>query len=147
MLANDCHRPTTAGPPGTAPPPDIGSEATQDQRGERTPAEHVGELPFERSVLPLEILQPLSIVGLEAAELIQRPYGRATECPVDGDMTDLDAALGQQLLHVPVGQTEAQMSAHRPRDDLGRTLETRERRPQQHHLSRAAGRLHRAMLS
>jgi len=33
--------------------------------------------------------------------------------PVDGDVVDLDAALGEQLFDVAVGQAEAQIPAHR----------------------------------
>src|SRR6266536_3933466 len=37
---------------------------------------------------------------------------------VDGDVVDLDAALGQQLLDVAVGQAEPQVPAHRDDDDV-----------------------------
>jgi hypothetical protein len=42
-------------------------------------------------------------------------------------MVDLDATLGQQLLHVPVGQAEPQIPAHRQHDHLRREAETGER--------------------
>jgi hypothetical protein len=48
--------------------------------------------------------------------------------PVDGDVVDLDAALGEQLFDVAVGQAEAQVPAHRQHDDVGREAATRERR-------------------
>jgi hypothetical protein len=41
---------------------------------------------------------------------------------------DLDAALDQQLLHVPVGQVEPQIPAHPDDDDLRRKPEPGERR-------------------
>ncbi len=40
--------------------------------------------------------------------------------PEDRDVVDLDPALGQELLDVPVGQAEPQVPPHRKRDDLGR---------------------------
>jgi hypothetical protein len=40
--------------------------------------------------------------------------------PVDDDVVDLDAALGQQLLHVAVRQRETQAPAHRQHDHIGR---------------------------
>ena len=43
--------------------------------------------------------------------------------PVDGDVVDLDAALGEQLLHVAVGQAEAQIPTDRKDDDRGREAE------------------------
>jgi hypothetical protein len=45
-----------------------------------------------------------------------------------GDVVDIDAALGQQLLHVAVGQAEPQVPAHRQHDHLRREPEPRERR-------------------
>jgi hypothetical protein len=38
--------------------------------------------------------------------------------PVHGDVIDFDAALGQQLLHIAVGQAVTQVPAHRDRDHL-----------------------------
>ncbi len=37
----------------------------------------------------------------------------------DGDMVDVDAPFGQQLLHVPVGQPEAQVPPHPQEDHVG----------------------------
>ena len=48
--------------------------------------------------------------------------------PVHGDVVDVDAALGQQLLDVPVGQAEPQIPAHRQHDHLRREPEPGERR-------------------
>jgi len=48
---------------------------------------------------------------------------------VDGDVVDLDAAFGQQLLHVAVRQRKAQIPAHRQHDHIGREAEAGERRP------------------
>jgi len=39
--------------------------------------------------------------------------------PVDGDVVDLDAALGEQLLDVAIGQPEAQVPADRQHDHVG----------------------------
>jgi hypothetical protein len=44
--------------------------------------------------------------------------------PVDRDVIDLDAALGKQLLHVPVGQAEAHVPAHRQHDHMRREPES-----------------------
>jgi hypothetical protein len=38
--------------------------------------------------------------------------------PVDGDVVDLDAPLGEQLLDIAVGQAEAQVPADREDDDV-----------------------------
>ncbi len=43
-----------------------------------------------------------------------------------------DAAFGQQLLDVPIGQPVAQVPPHRPRDDLRREPEPRELRDRNH---------------
>jgi hypothetical protein len=40
--------------------------------------------------------------------------------PVHRDVVDVDTALGQQLLDVPIGEPVAQVPAHRNRDDLSR---------------------------
>jgi hypothetical protein len=47
--------------------------------------------------------------------------------PVDGDVIDGDAALGQQLLSIPVGQPVTQVPADRHRDHLPREPEASER--------------------
>jgi hypothetical protein len=44
-------------------------------------------------------------------------------------VVDLDAALGQQLLDVPVGQAEAQLPADRYDHDIGWEAEAGEGRP------------------
>jgi hypothetical protein len=46
---------------------------------------------------------------------------------VHGDVVDVDAALGQQLLHVPIGQPEPQIPAHRQHDHLRGEPEAGER--------------------
>ena len=48
--------------------------------------------------------------------------------PVDRDVIDLDAAFGQQFLDVAVGQSVAQVPAHRDRDRLPREAVARRRR-------------------
>jgi hypothetical protein len=45
---------------------------------------------------------------------------------VDGDVVNFDAALGEQLLDVAVGQAEAQVPADRQHDDIGREAEAGE---------------------
>jgi hypothetical protein len=45
---------------------------------------------------------------------------------VDGEVVDLNAALGQQFLNVAIGQAEAQVPAHRPHDHIGREAEASE---------------------
>jgi len=48
--------------------------------------------------------------------------------PVQRDVVDLDAALGEQLFQVPVGEAEAQVPAHRQEAHLERELEPGEGR-------------------
>src|SRR6266540_1632129 len=45
---------------------------------------------------------------------------KALNPPVHRDVVDLDAALGEELFDVPVGEAEAQVPADRQGDDLGR---------------------------
>jgi hypothetical protein len=46
---------------------------------------------------------------------------------VHGDVVDLDATLGQQVLDVSVGQAEPQVPANGQDDDVGREPEAGER--------------------
>jgi hypothetical protein len=48
--------------------------------------------------------------------------------PVHGDMIHLDATVGQQLLHIPIGQAEPQIPAHRQHDHIRWEAEPGERR-------------------
>jgi len=48
--------------------------------------------------------------------------------PVDSDVVDIDPALGEQLLNVAVGQTEAQVPADRQHNHVGREAEAGEGR-------------------
>jgi hypothetical protein len=48
--------------------------------------------------------------------------------PVDGEVVDVDPALGQQLFEIAVGKAIAQIPAHRQHDHLGRKPEPGERR-------------------
>ena len=48
--------------------------------------------------------------------------------PVDGDVVDFDASLGEQLLHVSVRQPEAEVPPHGQQDHIGREAEPGERR-------------------
>jgi hypothetical protein len=45
---------------------------------------------------------------------------KALNPPVHRDVVDLDAALGEELFDVPVGEAEARVPADRQGDDLGR---------------------------
>jgi hypothetical protein len=49
--------------------------------------------------------------------------------PVDGDVVDLDAAFGEQLLDISVRQAKAEVPANRQHDHIGREAEASERRP------------------
>ena len=44
----------------------------------------------------------------------------ALDSPVDGDVIDLNPALREKLLNVPVGKPEPQVPPDRQGDDLGR---------------------------
>ena len=52
---------------------------------------------------------------------------------VHSHVVHLDAAFGEQLLDVPVGQAEAQVAAHRHGDDLGWEAEPGEPRTRDTH--------------
>jgi hypothetical protein len=62
----------------------------------------------------------------------------ALDPAVDSDMVDLDAALGEQLLDIAVGQPEAQVPADRDDDNVGREAETGEGGPWHWTRARAA---------
>ena len=47
--------------------------------------------------------------------------------PVQGDVVDLDAALGEQFFEVSVGEAVPEVAAHREQDHLGREPEPGER--------------------
>jgi len=57
-------------------------------------------------------------------------------------MVDLDAALGEQLLDVTVGQAEAQLPADRKDDELGREAEAGKGGAHDGSRARAAAGLH-----
>ena len=59
----------------------------------------------------------------------RRTGGESLHPPVHGHVVDLDAALGQQLLDIAVGQAVAEVPADRDRDHLPREPEPSERRP------------------
>ena len=67
--------------------------------------------------------------------------------PIEGDVVDLDATLGEKLFEVPVGQPVPQVPAHRQQDHLGRETESSEPRGHRHRRSRTASALHRATLT
>jgi acyl-CoA synthetase (AMP-forming)/AMP-acid ligase II len=58
---------------------------------------------------------------------------------VDGDVVDLDAALGEQLLDVAVGQAEPQVPADREDDHVGWEAEPGKGGPREGSRARAAG--------
>jgi hypothetical protein len=61
----------------------------------------VGHDPLQAGVLPLEILQPLRVVGLHAAELVPPPViGLLGHLQVPGDIGDL-RALSQEPVGLP----------------------------------------------
>jgi hypothetical protein len=51
---------------------------------------------------------------------VSEQRGEPLHPPVDGDVIDLDPALGQQFLHIPIGQAVAQIPADRHRDHFRR---------------------------
>ena len=53
--------------------------------------------------------------------------GESLDPPVQGDMVHLDAALGEELLKIPVGQAVPQVPADRQQDDVRRETEPYER--------------------
>jgi hypothetical protein len=44
----------------------------------------------------------------------------ALDPPVDGDVVNVDAAFGQEFFHISVGQSVAEVAAHRQQNHLGR---------------------------
>src|SRR5829696_7733626 len=62
--------------------------------------------------------------------------------PVDGDVVDLDAALGEQLLHVAVRQREAQIPPHGQHDHVWR-----KRNPTNAYRATGAGRKRRVLMA
>jgi hypothetical protein len=58
---------------------------------------------------------------------------------VDGDMVDLDPALGEELFDVAVRQAEAQVPADREHDHLGWEAEAGKGGPRSRSRARAAG--------
>ena len=67
--------------------------------------------------------------------------------PVERHMIDLDAALGQEFLHVAVRQAVAEVPAHSQQDHLGRKPEPSEARGLRHDRSRTTGSRQRATLT
>jgi hypothetical protein len=70
---------------------------------------------------------------------VRQQQGEPLDAAADGDVIHFDAALGQQLLDVAVGQAEAQVPAHRKDDHVGRKTETSEGRSCDSSGARAAG--------
>jgi hypothetical protein len=54
--------------------------------------------------------------------------GEGLHPPIDRDVIDLDAPLGDEFLKVAEGERVAQVPAHRENNDLGREPEPLERR-------------------
>jgi hypothetical protein len=73
-------------------------------------------------------------LGRAAGNMAARPGGldelgrEPLDPPIDGDVIDGDAPLGQQFLDVPLGQAIAQVPADRERDHLSREPEAGEHR-------------------
>src|SRR6266540_3144944 len=66
--------------------------------------------------------------------------------PVDAHVVDLDASFGQELLHVPVGEAEAQVPPDRQGDDVGREAIPGEGRGGRRSGTKVTSRSHRASL-
>jgi hypothetical protein len=73
--------------------------------------------------------------------------GEPLHPPVQGDVIHLDAALGENLLQVSVGQAEAQIPADREQDQVRWEPEPRERRRSLNGRPRTAVALHPATLT
>jgi hypothetical protein len=124
--------------------------------------EHVDELPelVDRTVhiAPSAGDLHIGLVHLPAIShaMPARPGGLGQQRhepqhpPVDGDVVDLDAALGEEFFDVAVGQAEAQVPADREDDDIwwetkayeGRLSGSRTRAVSSHAGSLAARRAH-----
>jgi Family of unknown function (DUF5999) len=63
----------------------------------------------------------------QRADRVGGQRGDPLHPPIDRHVINLDAALGQQLLHVAIAEPVAQIPAHRDRDHLGREPERGER--------------------
>jgi hypothetical protein len=59
---------------------------------------------------------------------LSQQWREALDPAVDGGVVDLDAALGEQLLDIAVGQREAQVPPHRQHDDVWVGSRSRRRR-------------------
>jgi hypothetical protein len=94
----------------------LGIHASGSARARDLDVGLIRELP-----VPGGVPEWASGVGLQRCESLHPPVHR--------DVVDLDTALGQQLLHVPVGQAVAQVPADRDRDHLQREPEPGKRRP------------------
>jgi hypothetical protein len=64
--------------------------------------------------------------------------------PVHGDVVDVDAAFGQEFLHIPVGQAEPQVPPHRQHDHVRREAKPGERRASRNRLHSTQSRSHAA---
>jgi hypothetical protein len=59
---------------------------------------------------------------------VDEQWREALHPPEQGDVIDIDAALGKELLEIAIRQPEAQIPANRQHDHLGREPEASERR-------------------
>jgi len=54
---------------------------------------------------------------------VDQQRGEPLHPPIERDVVDLDATLGEKLFEVPVGQPVPEVPAHRQQDHLGREAE------------------------
>ncbi len=68
---------------------------------------------------------------------VDQQRGEPLHPAIDRDMVYLDAALGEQLFHVAVGQPVAQLPPHRQHDDLTGEAESSETQPRRRYSTMA----------
>jgi len=118
--------------------------AEEPARRRRVPlvgGQHVDDLPelVDRPVqvapptghLDVRLVHPPPVAGrvLTGPSGVGEQRGESLHPAEDGDVVDLDAALGEQLLHVPVRQAVPEVPANRDRDHLRWEPEAGEGRP------------------
>jgi hypothetical protein len=87
-------------------------------RTDRTAAVIIAGLAFMQNRLIHE--PPVTWIMPGEAGRVSQQRREPLHPPMRGDVIDVDAALGQQLLYVPEGQSIAKMPAHRQYDRFGR---------------------------
>jgi hypothetical protein len=58
---------------------------------------------------------------------VDEQRSEALHPPIQGDVVNFDPTLGEELLHIAIGEAEPQVPADREDNHLGREPETRER--------------------